>query len=173
MKRVHQRFWLVALASVGVAISVAGCGDNRSREKAEAQIQRLADDLDAKTTETGVYFRVKEGEVKEHDPWGTLIKVSYSQGGVAEMIEVRSAGPDREFHTTDDLATQRMAANLKGIGEGIRKNAEATAAGAAKGLVKGTVEGVKESIKDSLPRKKKDKQPDEGAASAGTPPAKE
>jgi hypothetical protein len=165
MKRVHQSFWLVALAFVGVAFVSAGCADDRSREKAEAQIQRLADALDAKTTETGVYIRVKDGEIKDNDPWGTHIKVSYSQGGVAEMIEVRSAGPDREFHTNDDLATQRMAANLKGIGEGIKKNAEATAAGAAKGLVKGAVEGVKESIKDSLPRKKKGEQPDEGAGS--------
>jgi hypothetical protein len=172
MKHADQRFWLIALALAGVAIASAGCADDRSREKAEAQIQRLADALDAKTTETGVYIRVKDGEIKENDPWGTRIKVSYSQGGVAEMIEVRSAGPDREFHTIDDLAAQRMAANLKGIGEGIKKNAEATAAGAAKGLVKGAVEGAKESIKDALPRKKKGEQPDEGAASSETPPAK-
>jgi hypothetical protein len=161
------------LPFIGVAFFSAGCADDRSREKAEAQIQRLADGLDAKTTETGVYIRVKDGEVKERDPWGTPIKVSYSQGGVAEIIEVRSAGPDREFRTSDDLATQRMAANLKGIGEGIRKNAEATAAGAAKGLVKGAVEGVKESIKDSLPRKKKGEQPGAGAASGETPSAKD
>jgi hypothetical protein len=173
MKCVQQSFWLVAPAFIGFAFVVAGCADDHSREKAEAQIQRLADDLDSKTTETGVYIRVKDGEIKETDPWGTPVKVSYSQGGVAEMIEVRSAGPDREFHTSDDLAAQRMAANLKGIGEGIKNNAEATAAGAAKGLVKGAVEGVKESIKDSLPRKKKEMQPREGAESGKTPPAKE
>ncbi len=172
MNCVHQRFWRVAMA-FGVSFVTAGCGDNHSRERAEAQIQRLADDLDAKTTETGVYIRVKADEVKEIDPWGTRIKINYSQGGVAETIEVRSAGPDREFHTNDDLATQRMTANLKGIGEGIKKNAEATAAGAAKGLVKGAVEGVKESIKDSLPRKKKGEQPDEGASTDEAPPAKE
>jgi hypothetical protein len=173
MKRVHRSFWLVALAFAGVAFVSAGCGDDHSREKAEAQIQRLADELDAKTTESGVYIRVKDGEIKETDPWGTPVKVSYSQGGVAEMIEVRSAGPDREFHTSDDLGAQRMAANLKGIGEGIKKNAEATAAGAAKGLVKGAVEGVKESIKDSLPRKKKEQPPGDDAGSGETPPAKE
>jgi hypothetical protein len=172
MKRDHQICGLTALAFVAVAFVAAGCGDDRSREKAEAQIQRLADNLDAKTTETGVYIRVKEGEIKENDPWGTPIKVSYSQGGVAEMIEVRSAGPDREFHSSDDLVAQRMAANLKGIGEGIKKNAEATAAGAAKGLVKGAVEGVKESIKDSLPRKKKGEPAGDVPESGEAPDAK-
>jgi hypothetical protein len=173
MKPIHQSFYRAALAFVGVAVFSAGCGDDRSREKADTQVQRLADDLDAKTTETGVYVRAKEGEIKETDPWGTRIKVSYSQGGVAEMIEVRSAGPDREHHTSDDLVAQRMAANLKGIGEGIKKNVESTAANAAKGLVKGAVEGAKESIKDSLPRKKKKDQPVQNAESAETPEAKE
>lgn len=171
MARDRKTFVFVPLALVGAAFVAAGCGDDRSRERANAQVQRLADDLDAKTTETGVYIRVKQGEIKETDPWGTPIKVNYSQGGVAETIEVRSAGADREFHTSDDLVAQRMVANLKGIGEGIKKNAEATAASAAKGLVKGTVEGVKESIKDSLPRKKKETPPADNAEPGETPPA--
>jgi hypothetical protein len=66
------------------------------------------------------------------------------------MVRVRSAGPDREFDTKDDVVAEGMSANLKGIGEGIKKNAEETAANAAKGIVRGTVAGVKESIKDAL-----------------------
>lgn len=143
----------------------AGCGEQGEPprvkiEKAQAQVRRIVEDLDKRTTETGVYIHVKDTDIKEVDPWGTLIKVTYSQGGVAETVTVRSAGPDREFQTNDDIAAQGMATNLKGIGEGIKKNAEQAAANVAKGVVKGAVAGVKESIKESLPFKKKtEKEP--------------
>ena len=140
-------------------LSVIGCDNGAAKraavEKAEAQVRRIAADLDKRTTETGVYVRVKEDEIKENDPWNTQVQVSYSQGGVAEVVSVRSAGPDGQFHTNDDVVAQGMAANLTGIGEGIKKNTEKIAAKAAKGLVKGTVDGVKESVKDALPFKKK------------------
>ena len=77
------------------------------------------------------------------------------------MVHVRSAGPDCEFNTRDDIVAEKMAANLKGIGEGIKKNAEETAANAARGVIKGAVQGVKESIIDSLPGKKKKQKPEE------------
>lgn len=151
------------IASLGVTfLALGGCNDGQARraaiEKAAAQVRRLADELDAQTTETGVYIRVEDGEIQEKDPWGTPIDVTYAQGGMAETVTVRSAGPDTEFHTEDDLVAQGTATNFKGVGEGIKKNAEETAANAAKGLVKGTVEGVKDSIKDALPfgKKKKD-----------------
>jgi len=141
---------------------VAGCDQGEPPrvkadkiEKAQSQVRRIAEDLDKRTTETGAYVRVKGADIKEIDPWGTQIKVTYSQGGVAEMVTVRSAGPDREFQTNDDITAQGMAANLKGIGEGLKKNAEQTAANVAKGVVKGAVAGVKESIKESLPFKEK------------------
>jgi len=158
----------VPIIRVGAAVLIAvwlltatGCNDRAARQaaidKANAQVRRIADDLDKRTTETGVYLRVKKDEIKETDPWGTAIQVSYSQGGVAEVVTVRSAGPDREFHTDDDLVAQGMSANLKGIGQGIKKNVEDTAARAAKGVVRGTVDGVKESLKGTLkfPRRKK------------------
>jgi hypothetical protein len=141
-----------------LVLALAGCGTDNSAERATAQVQRIADDLDRRTTETGVYIRVDDDEFKETDPWKTRIQVAYSQGGVAETVEVRSAGPDREFYTSDDIVAARMVANLKGIGEGIRKNAEETAANVAKGVVKGTVEGAKESIRESLSRKKRERE---------------
>lgn len=155
-----------------------GCGNGAAvksdTEKAQAQVRRIAEDLDKRTTETGVYIRLKEDDIKETDPWGTQIKASYSQGGVAEIVTVRSAGPDREFQTNDDVVAECMAANLKGIGEGVKKNAEQTTANAAKGAVKGTVEGVKESIKDSMPFKKKklaDEHPEPDKVEKDTQPA--
>lgn len=51
--------------------------------------------------------------------------------------------------------------NMKGIGEGIKKNAEETSSNASKGAVKGAVEGVKETIKDALPFRKKSKSDSE------------
>jgi hypothetical protein len=120
-------------------------------EKAAEQVQRITEQLDRATNEAGVYDRAAGEEIQENDPWGTQIQVTYSQGGVAETVTVRSAGPDRQLHTSDDLLAQGAAVNFKGIGEGIKNNAETTAANAAKGAVKGTIEGVKESFKDALP----------------------
>lgn len=154
MKAIRQLLGMSPVVVGGILLgAISGCSDH-SRERAESQVQRIADDLDVRTTATGVYLRVKDADIKETDPWGTRIKVSYSQGGFAEMVEVRSAGPDRGFHTGDDVVADRMAANLKGVGEGIQKNVEETANRAAKGAVKGAIQGVKESIKESLPRKK-------------------
>ncbi len=157
---------LTVISLLVVAVS-AGCDTGAARraqiEQAEAQVARIVEDLDGRTTETGVYIRVEEGELGERDPWGTEISVGYSQGGVAETVTVRSAGPDGEFQTDDDIVASGMAANLKGIGEGIKKNVEETSANAAKGAVKGAVEGVKQSIRESLPfgKKKGDDAPPE------------
>jgi hypothetical protein len=141
-------------------LTAVGCDNGAARreliEKGQSQVRRIASELDGKTTVTGVYVRVEKDEIKESDPWGTQVQVVYSQGGVAETVSVRSAGPDREFHTDDDLVASGISANFKGIGEGIKQNAKETATEAAKGLVKGTVEGVKESVKGVLPFGKKD-----------------
>ncbi|PHS16970.1 MAG: hypothetical protein COA78_03245 [Blastopirellula sp.] len=138
-----------------------GCS-NPEREKARAQVEKLVETLDSSTNDAGVYIRVEEDDIKVTDPWGKRLHVNYSQGGVAESVSVRSAGPDLIFHTDDDIAAERMSMNMKGIGEGIKKNAEETAANVAKGVVKGTVEGVKDSVKDAIPfLKKKEKDAEE------------
>lgn len=146
------------LASLLMVVVLLGCDGGERQAKidaAAAQVRRIAEDLDKRTTETGVYLRIKDDELKEVDPWGTPIKVVYSQGGIAETLVVRSAGPDRQMHTADDIQANGMTANLKGVGEGIKKNAEETAANVAKGAVKGAVSGMKESVKEALARKKK------------------
>ena len=156
---------LPSLGAVVCCLLASGCSNGANQrasiERAQSQVARIAEDLDGRTTESGVYIRAEKDEIKERDPWGTPVKVTYSQGGVAETLSVRSAGPDRTFQTQDDIFAQGMAANLKGIGEGIKKNAEETAANAAKGVVKGAVTGVKESIKDALPSRNKKRVSDE------------
>jgi hypothetical protein len=160
MTRNLHRARLIAACLVAAALAAAvGCEDRAARqaalENAQAQVRRIAEDLDKRTTETGVYIRAKEGEIQEKDPWGTPIQITYSQGGVAETVSVRSAGPDRRFHSRDDVVAQGTTTNFKGVGEGVKKHAEETAANAAKGVVRGTVEGIKDSLKESWPRKKK------------------
>jgi len=156
-------FYLSTLSSLSLftlfSLIIVGCDNSAARraavERTQAQVQKIADELDKKTTDTGVYIRAKEGDIKERDPWGTPLQVSYSQGGVAEELTVRSSGPDRQIHTSDDILASRMATNFKGVGEGIKRNVEETAANAAKGLVKGTVEGIKDTVADAFRSNKK------------------
>ncbi|HBO45438.1 MAG TPA: hypothetical protein DD670_16205 [Planctomycetaceae bacterium] len=132
---------------------LAGCGDGRleaDRAKAESQVNRCADTLDGQTTEAGVYIRPEKPELPEKDPWGASLVVHYSQGGTTETLVVRSFGPDEISHTEDDITTQRVAVNLKGIGQGIKENADETAEETTKGAVRGAIEGAKEGIRNAL-----------------------
>ncbi len=52
---------------------------------------------------------------------------------------VRSLGPDGISHTEDDIAAQRSAVNLKGIGERIKKNAAEAAGEFAEGATRGII----------------------------------
>lgn len=139
---------LNSLAALALVALSAGCG-REAKRNAEAQVRRIAADLDARTTPTGSYVRAGEGEIKDVDPWGTPLKVTYTQGGVAENVEVRSAGPDRQLYSEDDVVAGHMAANFKGVGQGILQNADNVAGEAAKGAVKGAAAGVKEVAKEA------------------------
>lgn len=156
--------------SATAALAAVGCGqssESKAIETAALQVARIADAIDRRTNEAGVYVRVKQEEMRERDPWGQVIRVDYSAGGVAEMVNIRSAGPDRVFNTEDDITAERMVANFKGIGQGIKDNTEETAANAAKGLIKGTVVGIKEVLPR---RKRKDESADEPRNSEPAPP---
>jgi hypothetical protein len=126
-----------------------GSGDRERQaaiDNARAQCRQWADKLDKETTETGVYIRWQGETLPDKDPWGNELRVDYSQGGVAESLTVRSLGPDGKSHTDDDIIEQRYSVNFKGVGTGIKKNAEETARNVGKGLVKGFVEGGREAI---------------------------
>ena len=170
------RICLLALASF---IALGCSGDSRNVERAQSQVGRLADHFDRQTTSAGVYIRPANNQAGENDPWGTPIIVEYSQGGMAEIVTVTSAGSDRELHSKDDISTFRQSTNFKGVGEGIKQNAGEVAGKLAKGAVKGAVEGVKESIKEGaqdvreglkkvLPKKKPD-QVEQPAKEAPSP----
>lgn len=157
MKNSQREFGFLTLVA-GVGIAFGGCGAPSRRqaiEQAQAQVIRLCDELDARTTAAGVYIRAEEADILERDPWGLPLQVRYSAGGVAEVVTVRSAGPDRQWNTEDDLLAQGTSVNLKGIGSGIKQNVQETAAEAAKGLVKGAIEGMQESVQDALQKRSK------------------
>jgi hypothetical protein len=120
--------------------------EQEARQAAQALCDRWADRLDSQTTETGVYVRWKRETVPETDPWGRELRVEYSQGGVAETLLVRSLGPDGQPNTGDDIVAHRMTANFKGLGEGVKKNAEELSRRTGRGLVKGVGEGAREAV---------------------------
>jgi hypothetical protein len=136
-------------------VTVVGFGV-REFERARLDEQRLAtarslcnlwaDKLDGRTTAAGVYVQWESETLPDADPWGRPLQVAYSQGGVAEMVEVRSFGPDGVSHTPDDVVAGRTAVNLKGIGTGIKEGAEETARNAARGAVNGVADGIKDRL---------------------------
>lgn len=123
--------WLSTLIGILVLLGVAAAvwvgwdwnERQKARDTAKALCKEWADKLDQQTTDAGIYIR-DSGEQLPDDPWGQKLRLSYSQGGIAEMLEVRSLGPDGLPNTDDDLRETRMAANLKGIGTGIKTNTE-------------------------------------------------
>jgi hypothetical protein len=139
---------LVCAVTAGLVLTnVAGY---RRLDEARAQVRRWAEQLHGQTTDAGVYIRHPGNRLPEDDPWGTPLVVSYSQGGFAETLTVRSAGPDRALHTQDDIVEQRSVLNLKGIGMGVKNHVEEFAEKSARGVVRGTAEGIKATIVESL-----------------------
>ena len=150
----------IAIASIaGVMYWQARESERREAEQRAADARALcnqwADRLDKQTTDAGIYIRWDGDTLPDSDPWGNPLRVSYSQGGVSEMVEVRSLGGDGRTHTDDDIATTRVAMNFKGVGMGLKEGIEDTSAKAAKGLVKGTIAGIKDAI--GIGKKKEDK----------------
>lgn len=135
--------------AIAMALLATGCSDSKletQRQQARATAVQWADRLDAQTTEAGVYIRHEGETLPDSDPWGKKLEVTYSRGGVAEIIKVASAGPDGVFGSEDDIIEQRQSTNLAGVGEGLKKNAQELASETGKGMVKGMIDGVKESF---------------------------
>ena len=150
MKKGFSLIEVIVVSIVAVVVLTAifyfvGVSNRNAREfeKARAQVETCVENLDAQTNDTGTYIRVPNGDLEEIDPWGTPLKVLYSQGGVMEVIKVSSAGKDKSFGTNDDLVAHRQSTNLKGLGNGIKGGAEETSESIAAGLVKGVKRGLK------------------------------
>jgi hypothetical protein len=155
---------IAASLAVVAILSLLGIWLHRSWQKARleqarSQVQRWAERLDSQTIKEGFYMRPEQPDLPESDPWGTPLRVHYSQGGMAETLTVRSAGPDRMFHSPDDITATGLSANVKGIGAGMNANVEQFAQKGARGDVKGAMEGVKDGIKDAFKKPPSRKEP--------------
>lgn len=126
---------------------LTGCADSRP-EEAQAAANRWADKLDGMTNPNGTYQRWKQAALPETDPWGQAFIVTYTMGGMAEQLTVRSLGPDGESNTEDDIVAARSSLNLKGVGTGVKENMEEVAEKAGRGAAKGMVRGLKDGINE-------------------------
>lgn len=144
--RILQIVLIVICSLVSVLLGVFIVNNHQTYNEATAQVKNLADELDSKTKENGVYERDLEAGSRIVDPWGMTLKVVYSQGGFSEMISVSSAGCDRRFGTSDDIIAKRNSVNLKGVGTGVQDAVNKVAHDGASGVVTGVVDGVKESF---------------------------
>lgn len=158
MWRTFLLFLGVALLCLATLMIVHLDGANQRVAEARAQVERWVEQLHGQTTETGVYLRHPANQLPENDPWGTPLNVTYAQGGFAETLTVRSAGPDRVFHTQDDIVAKRAVVNLKGVGNGAKENIEEFTRKSARGLVKGAAEGIQETVQEALIQQKADRQ---------------
>jgi len=140
---------LVAVTAVVAVFCVVATQQHAKRQllaaAAQAMVNRWADQLDAQTDETGIYIRHQGEQLPENDPWGRPLTVTYTQGGVAESLTVRSFGPDGVSHTEDDAFATRNAVNLKGAGTGVRDNVEEFSTNSARGAVLGVVDELQQS----------------------------
>jgi hypothetical protein len=138
-----------ALAA-GIGAVARGYEHHRAEDQrlkaARALCDQWADQLDRQTTETGTYVRHDGETLPASDPWGNQLRVAYSMGGMAELVEVRSLGSDGKTHTEDDVIAVRHSLNMKGIGTGIKNGAEETSRNAARGAVKGIADGTKDVL---------------------------
>ncbi len=79
----------------------------RKLEEADAMVERWAEELEGRKAERNM-FEEHQG-LTEDDPWGKQIRVRYEGDaeGDEHGLEVRSAGPDGTFGTSDDLVRTR------------------------------------------------------------------
>jgi len=143
--------WPLIILGVALLLWLFDNYRRESEEKAlheagKALVRKWAEKLDSRTDDVGVYIH-HQGPT-EDDPWGHPILVSYSAGGFAETVQVRSSGRDGVPFTDDDIVEERHAVNLKGVGKGIKNNVEETAEKTAKGLIKGAREAFKKKDKE-------------------------
>ena len=80
----------------------------------------------------------------DNDVWGTQIKVSVAEGKEGVVARARSAGPDKQFSTGDDIVVEKVNLNLSRL----------AGAAAGKRAIR-FIEGFKEGVKEGKDEEKK------------------
>ncbi len=141
----HLTFQIISFI-VLIAIFILMFSESAEEESTRATMNKWAEKLDRNVKLSGVYIQWESDTLPESDEWGTPLKVTYKNEGVAERLFVTSAGEDKSWNTSDDLKASRMQINAKGIGEGIKEHTAQT----AKEFTKGVSEGIKEEISQTV-----------------------
>jgi hypothetical protein len=104
------------IAVIVVIVLVIDWQSRRKREREEAErattseaAARLADDLAQETDSEGRFVRRPAGPLPGNDFWGRPFRLSYQPGTLSDGLEVRSAGPDGEWQTRDDVVVTRTS----------------------------------------------------------------
>jgi hypothetical protein len=107
---------VVQIAMIVVVVLVI---DWRYRQKAEREAAerarasetaaRIVDELAKNTDADGRFVRKPEGQLPETDVWGRSFRLAYQPGNFSDGLEVRSAGPDGEWNTRDDVVVTRSS----------------------------------------------------------------
>jgi hypothetical protein len=79
------------------------------RAKASETAVKLVDEFARDTDSDGRFVRKPEGLQPETDVWGRPFRLDYKPGRFSDGLEVRSAGPDGEWNTWDDVVVQRSS----------------------------------------------------------------
>ena len=72
-------------------------------------VARAADEVAKDTDSEGRFVRKPEGPLPETDVWGRPLRLAYKPGVLSDGLEVRSAGPDGEWNTWDDVVAARSS----------------------------------------------------------------
>src|SRR3989338_5522600 len=104
---------MAILLGLALLIGVGGCGDGKVG-LADKQAYAKVRELDKQRTNSGTYIRKHEDE--EKDPWDRQLLIAFYRSGTKEYVEVRSAGPDGHFGTSDDIWYTGSVRNFSGIG---------------------------------------------------------
>ena len=80
------------------------------RARASETAGRLVDEFAKDVDSDGRFVRKQpEGPLPETDAWGRPFRLAYQPGNFSDTLEVRSAGPDGEWKTWDDVVVTRSS----------------------------------------------------------------
>jgi hypothetical protein len=87
--------------------------ETRRETRAEGKeiVSQWATRLEQQTTPCGGYARFNQqdsGEIPCLDPWKSNLRYTYFADAMAEYVQVRSLGPDRQLETGDDIIDTRQ-----------------------------------------------------------------
>ena len=79
------------------------------RARASDTAAKLLDPFTKETDSDGRFVRKPEGPLPETDVWDRPFRLEYRQHVLSDEVRVRSAGPDGQWNTSDDVIVSRSS----------------------------------------------------------------